>query len=198
MLLTDEEIEKCREKAAASYKRHYHGTRGQQVTEADDPEMHLIWAVIAAYEVKLREQNEPCHVLWKTGEVGVPSAILDRNGEVVLGLCKICGKGECDLVEPCKPHPAPIPEVKDAFPQARRLALELECLILSCKDTVAVSKWWDSANEALEQWREFNEAASSALELQDTDGGSRAGYECPVCRQCDCVGCKTPAARSGE
>ena len=58
-------------------------------------------------------------------------------------------------------HPAPIPEVKDAFPQAHRLALELECLILSCKDTVAVSKWWDSANEALEQWREFNEAARS-------------------------------------
>ena len=67
-------------------------------------------AIESAVLAKLREQDEPCHVLWKTGEVGVPSAILDRNGEVVLGLCKICGKGECDLVEPCKPHPAPIPE----------------------------------------------------------------------------------------
>ena len=43
----------------------------------------------------------------------------------------------------------------DVFPQAHRLALELECLMLSTTDTVAVSKWWDSANEALEQWREF-------------------------------------------
>lgn len=43
----------------------------------------------------------------------------------------------------------------DAFPQAHRLALELECLLLSTTDTAAVSKWWDSANDALEQWREF-------------------------------------------
>lgn len=56
---------------------------------------------------------------------------------------------------------------KDAFPQAHRLALELECLILSCTDTAAYSKWWDSANEALEQWREFcreDQEALSAIE----------------------------------
>jgi hypothetical protein len=41
------------------------------------------------------------HTLWKTGEEGCPSAIQDWNGEVVLGLCKVCGKGECELVEPC-------------------------------------------------------------------------------------------------
>lgn len=56
-MLTDEDIEKCREKATASYKRHYYSTRGQQVTAADDPEMHLIWEVIAAYEAKLQEQE---------------------------------------------------------------------------------------------------------------------------------------------
>lgn len=43
----------------------------------------------------------------------------------------------------------------DIFPAAHRLALELECLLLECKDTAAVSKWWDSAHEALGQWREF-------------------------------------------
>ncbi len=36
---------------------------------------------------------------------------------------------------------------------AKRLALELECLLLSCKDTAAVSKWWESAHEALEIYR---------------------------------------------
>ena len=45
--------------------------------------------------------------------------------------------------------------MRDVFPQAHRLALELECLLLSCTDTAATAKWWDSANEALEQWREF-------------------------------------------
>lgn len=43
----------------------------------------------------------------------------------------------------------------DAFPQAHRLALELECLLLSCSDTVATAKWWESAHEALEEWRLF-------------------------------------------
>ena len=55
-------------------------------------------------------------------------------------------EGVVDLV--CKRMPP------DAFPQAHRLALELECLLLDTKDAAA-SKWWDSAHEALEQWREF-------------------------------------------
>lgn len=38
---------------------------------------------------------------------------------------------------------------------AKRLALELECLLLSCKDTAAVSKWWDSAHDALELHRQI-------------------------------------------
>jgi hypothetical protein len=43
----------------------------------------------------------------------------------------------------------------DALSQAIRLALELECLLLDCNDTAAVSKWCGSAHDALEQWREF-------------------------------------------
>ena len=45
--------------------------------------------------------------------------------------------------------------MRDVFPQAHRLAMELECLLLSCTDTASTAKWWDSANEALDQWREF-------------------------------------------
>lgn len=37
--------------------------------------------------------------------------------------------------------------------QAQRLAMELECLLLSCTDTCATAKWWDSAHAALEEWR---------------------------------------------
>ena len=43
----------------------------------------------------------------------------------------------------------------DFAPDAHRLAMELECLLLDCTDTRAVSKWWDSANEALDQHRAF-------------------------------------------
>ena len=46
-------------------------------------------------------------------------------------------------------------QLEDVVPVAHRLALELECLLLDTKDNAVVSKWWDSAHEALEQWREL-------------------------------------------
>lgn len=53
------------------------------------------------------KQNDPAHVLWKNGDDWIPDAIRDSNGCVVLALCKRCGKGECELVEPCTPATAP-------------------------------------------------------------------------------------------
>ena len=41
----------------------------------------------------------------------------------------------------------------EADADAARLAMELECLLLDTKDTVAVSRWWKSANEALDLHR---------------------------------------------
>ena len=62
--------------------------------------------------------------------------------------------------------------VRDAYPQAHRLAMELECFMLSCTDTAVTAKWWDSANEALEQWREFNAAqGADALKGAPTEKG---------------------------
>lgn len=56
--------------------------------------------------------------------------------------------------------------MRDVFPAAHRLALELECLLLDTKDTATMSKWWDTAHEALEQWREFlREDANKAVVL---------------------------------
>lgn len=37
------------------------------------------------------------HKLYETGDHGVPSAIIDRNGDVVLDLCKICGGAEAAM-----------------------------------------------------------------------------------------------------
>ena len=41
----------------------------------------------------------------------------------------------------------------DAESDAGRLALELECLLLSISDMPTVSRWWESANEALDLHR---------------------------------------------
>jgi len=47
----------------------------------------------------------------------------------------------------------------DIYSVAGRLALELECLLIDTKDLSVVSKWWDSAHDALEQWRSIKDAA---------------------------------------
>ena len=41
------------------------------------------------------------HVLYKTGDIDAPDSIKDNNGEVALGLCRICNKGEIELEGPC-------------------------------------------------------------------------------------------------
>ena len=42
----------------------------------------------------------------------------------------------------------------DFFSPGARLALELECLLLDTRNDAAQSRWWASAHEALEQWRQ--------------------------------------------
>jgi hypothetical protein len=44
---------------------------------------------------------------------------------------------------------------EDFVSDAHRLALELECLLLDTKDTTVLSRWWDSAQEALDLHREL-------------------------------------------
>jgi len=59
--------------------------------------------VLSIYKAMIAAAQKPTHVLWATGEPGAPEAILDRNGEVALRLCKVCGRGECELDESCVP-----------------------------------------------------------------------------------------------
>lgn len=47
------------------------------------------------------KKNSPTHVLFKTCDNDAPDCIKDRNGEVVLGLCRLCNRGEIELSEPC-------------------------------------------------------------------------------------------------
>ena len=42
----------------------------------------------------------------------------------------------------------------DFFTPGARLALELECLLLDTRNDAVQSRWWDTAHEALGQWRQ--------------------------------------------
>ena len=44
---------------------------------------------------------------------------------------------------------------QDRIAAGHRLALELECLLLDCKDNVVVSRWMDTASEALDAWQKL-------------------------------------------
>jgi hypothetical protein len=48
------------------------------------------------------------HILWSDEDYDPPTSILDGHGQVVLALCKNCGKGEADLAAVC-PNPPKLP-----------------------------------------------------------------------------------------
>lgn len=41
--------------------------------------------------------EQVAHVIFKTGDEDAPRQILDHNGDVVLALCRNCGRGEVEL-----------------------------------------------------------------------------------------------------
>lgn len=41
------------------------------------------------------------HDLWKDGDENIPYAIQDRNGQVCLAYCKVCGQAEIELEANC-------------------------------------------------------------------------------------------------
>lgn len=45
------------------------------------------------------------HDLFTNSDSDIPTEICDRNGEVVLALCKRCGSAEIELSSICKPTP---------------------------------------------------------------------------------------------
>jgi hypothetical protein len=78
--------------------------------------------------------------------------------------CKLSAEAEASRRAPTK-------EV-DFFTPGSRLALELECLLMDTRNDAAKSRWWASAHEALEQWRQAvraMEAADVALSKEDSD-----------------------------
>jgi hypothetical protein len=55
-----------------------------------------------ARAIRNLQPDQPApHDLYKTGDYDAPEVIKDDNGEVVLGLCRRCGRGEVELEEPC-------------------------------------------------------------------------------------------------
>lgn len=99
------------------------------------------------------QQATPEPVEYKCRHCGV-TTIEDEEGVTMHGLPAperpIMFDPSADVPIPATPEPV---GWTDADADAARLAMELECLLLDTKDTAAVSRWWKSANEALDLHR---------------------------------------------
>ena len=60
---------------------------------------------IAAEEIykAIISLKSPAHILYEQDDTDAPSCIKDSNGDIVLGLCRVCSAGEIELEEPCIP-----------------------------------------------------------------------------------------------
>lgn len=105
------------------------------------------------------------------------------------------GRGEIYEVVPLWTTPQPAPATQQAWwtnadSDAARLALELECLLMDTKDTAVVSKWWQSANEALELHRARLQEAQPSPTAQAAESVPAREHDLQDVR-CECCGYMT-------
>ena len=78
------------------------------------------------------------HVLYERDDADAPDVIKDRNGDITLGLCKVCGKGEAELVESCDPSDS---RILDWLQDMHNLHTQVEALYVV--DGYRVALTWD-------------------------------------------------------
>ena len=87
---------------AEAFEVHFAGFRKAQ---AEHPDLHLTPPHAPTFKAgwnayaKLRFSNQ--HELYSDADPVKPDAICDSNGQVTLGLCKVCGQAEGDLEPTC-------------------------------------------------------------------------------------------------
>jgi hypothetical protein len=116
----------------ASDSHGVEGTKAQAVELLQD---------LLGVEVEIKDNG--CQTCDGSGQIGGPSYYAPDEGGVP---CPDCSAPAA---------PAVAHHEAEFEADAKRLALELECIMLDCKDTAVSAKWWDSGMEALEQHRKL-------------------------------------------
>ena len=99
------------------------------------------------------KRNYITHSLFETGDTDCPEQAKDRNGEVVLGVCKNCGRIEVDLAEPC---------------DHRKEIARLKSVIAKCHSALTQCKQWkEGANTLTCHNHEAVEEALAAIKEID-------------------------------
>lgn len=65
----------------------------------------FLWSIVKIIDyIKAWPSRRFKHRYYKTGDKYVPKVICDRNGEVVLQMCKKCGQAESELTSDYCPY----------------------------------------------------------------------------------------------
>jgi len=109
-----------------------HMNERQAILALREPLIHLMKIVNSSAQLKggfsallemsdkaladTKEYDGEAHDLFVTSDIDRPEEICDRNGEVVLSLCRKCGKAENDLTMYCTPKGKSEPDAKESAP----------------------------------------------------------------------------------
>lgn len=84
----------------------------------------------------------PSHALYETWDADRPRVICDSNGEVVLALCRNCGRAEAELDDdaPCAAPCPPLPFLLVSTPYMAYpvIALAMAAAMLACLPLAAL------------------------------------------------------------
>ena len=69
------------------------------------------------------------YILYTDEDKNAPESIKDRNGQVVLSMCKVCGKAEIELSEPCVDPVEKMEQLKGQTDKYIKQATELLSLV---------------------------------------------------------------------
>lgn len=141
---------------------------------------------------RLARSPASAHDLYKTGDPDAPDSIKDRNGEVVLGLCRRCRKGECELTEPCT---APsTPDFERECDDADKICAALGLTVEQARTeggSLNVPKILNHIQETLDALKEASAFGAAMVNRRPAPKCDPTLTECPRCHndasKCDGV-----------
>ena len=113
----------------------------------------------------LHKRNYVTHSLFETGDADCPEQAKDRNGEVVLGVCKNCGRIEAELAEPCD-HRKEIARLKAVIGKCEKALIESRDDVSNELDECKLRGANGSVRSQTEQLARHDEALAAIKELE--------------------------------
>jgi len=135
------------------------------------------------------ETHTGSHVFYRTGDTDTPEAIKDRNGDVILQQCRLCGQAEGDLTEVCSKKFTEAGIIAEVHSDDRIVEVEFDASAwfkqASDKEILALADIEWGGNYEADNVASFYEATPDVAEMFDyvhllNSRSITMGFECNV------------------